>query len=232
MAKISMHRKVQGFPIILMLAAILALPAYAQSGRAVNETTRAGDSQALSDGPSTLKKGTNELGFWAGGSFDSPTLMGTAEDRKYFTIGLRYGRVFATSKRVAYEYTVDFVPVAVVFQPDFAQAFSRSGASSVYGLGLSPIGFKVNFNRNSRFKPFLSTSGGFLYFKDPVPDDIPGATRFNFTFDFGGGVQISTGERRAIILGYKFHHISNGGRSQINPGLDANVIYVGYSFFK
>jgi hypothetical protein len=210
---------------------MLALPAYAQSTRAVNEATSAGNSQTT-DAASTLEKGTNELMVWAGGSFDSPTVMGTAEDRKYFTMGLRYGRVFAASKRVAYEYTIDFVPVAVVFQPDFARAFSRSGASSVYGAGLSPIGFKVNFNRSGRFKPLLSTSGGFLYFKHPVPDDVPGATRFNFTFDFGGGVQISTGARRAVILGYKFQHISNGGRSQINPGLDANVFYAGYSFVR
>jgi hypothetical protein len=231
MVMISMHKKVQAFPGVLMLATILALPAYAQSAHPVDETIRASNSQVASDGP-TLQKGTNELGFWAGGSFDSPTLIGTAEDRKYFTIGLRYGRVFATSKRVAYEYTIDLVPVAVVFQPDFAQVFNRSGASSIYGAGLSPIGFKVNFNRSGRFKPFLSTSGGFIYFGHPVPDDVPGATEFNFTFDFGGGVQISSGARGAVILGYKFQHISNGGRSIVNPGLDANVIYAGYSFFK
>ena len=231
MAKISMQRRLQAFPGILMLATILALPAYAQFPT-VNELTSAGNFQHAGDGPSTLQKGTSEFGLWAGGSFNSPTLIGTAEDRKYFTIGLRYGRVFATSKIVAYEYTIDFVPVAVVFQPDFARAFSGPSASAVYGVGLSPVGFKVNFNRSGRFKPFLSTSGGFLYFKDPVPNDVPGATKFNWTFDFGGGVHISSGARRAVILGYKFQHISNGDRSQVNPGFDANVIYVGYSFFR
>jgi Lipid A 3-O-deacylase (PagL) len=218
MAKTSMHRRLRAFPIILMLVIIAALPAHAQSD--------------LSDGPSTLEKGTNELGVWAGGSFDSPTPLGTAEDRKYFTIGLRYGRVFAASKNIAYEYTIDLVPVAIVFQPDFAQAFSRSGASSVYGAGLSPVGFKINFSRQARFKPFVSVSGGFLYFKHPVPDDVPRATKFNWTFDFGGGVQISTGARRGVILGYKFHHISNADRSPVNPGLDANIFYIGYSFFR
>ena len=219
-------------PLMLLLTLVPAFCTYAQGTHAVDTPTGSSTAQPARDEPYSLQKGMNELGVWAGGSFDSPTVIGTAEDRKYFTLGLRYGRIFGASKRVAYEYTVDVVPVAVVFQPAFAQAVNRSHQASVYGAGLSPIGFKVNFNRQGRVKPFVSSSGGFLYFKRPVPVDIPLATKFNFTFDVGGGVQIPIHTRRAIMLGYKFHHISNGGRSQINPGLDANLIYVGFSFFK
>jgi hypothetical protein len=57
-----------------------------------------------------------------------------------------------------------------------------------------------------------------------------GAARSNFTFDFGGGVDIVRDSRRAITVGYKYEHISNGGRSRINPGVDVQLIYVGYSF--
>jgi hypothetical protein len=187
---------------------------------------------AQTAGDYALDEGMNEWGGWAGGSFDSPTVIGTAEDRKYFTAGLRYGRVFSASKRVAYEYTFDAVPVAVVFQPEFARFFNRRPSSSVYGAGLSPIGFKVNFNRQGRVKPFASGSAGFLYFREPVPADVPRATRFNFTFDFGGGVQFFTRPRQALTVGYKFHHISNANRSDVNPGLDNNLFYVGYSVFR
>ena len=34
------------------------------------------------------------------------------------------------------------------------------------------------------------------------------------------------------MFGYRFQHISNAYRSSLNPGMDANVIFVGYSFFK
>ena len=180
----------------------------------------------------SLDKGVNEYGIWGGGSFDSPTLIGTAEDRKFLTLGLRYGRILGGSRRVAYEYTIDVVPLAIVFQPEFARAFNRNPDHSIYGAGISPIGFKVNFNRQGRVKPFASTSGGFLYFRRPVPIDVPLATKFNFTFEFSGGVQIFTRSRRAITLGYKFQHISNAGRSEVNPGLDANVFYAGFSLFK
>ena len=217
-----------------LIFTLLAMTSQARAQGTPNQVTpdsRSG-SQAASQDSYNLDKGMNEYGIWGGGSFDSPTVIGTAEDRKFFTLGLRYGRILGGSKRVAYEYTVDAVPIAVVFQPEFARAFNRNPDRSIYGAGISPIGFKVNFNRQGRVKPFASTSGGFLYFRRPVPVDIPLATKFNFTFDFGGGVQIFTGSRRAVTLGYKFQHISNAGRSEVNPGLDANVFYVGFSWFK
>jgi hypothetical protein len=39
-------------------------------------------------------------------------------------------------------------------------------------------------------------------------------------------------EKRAVSIGYKYYHISNGSRGQINPGFDNNVLYLGYTFFK
>lgn len=41
----------------------------------------------------------NEYAVWVGGSVDSPTLIGTAEGRKFFTIGLRYGRILGDGKK-------------------------------------------------------------------------------------------------------------------------------------
>lgn len=194
--------------------------------------------QNVSDEDSySLEKGMNEFGLWGGGSFHAPTLIGTTEDSKFFTVGLRYGRVFATSKRVAYEYTIDAVPLAVVSVPRFIVRQTEPGLFTVrkihrriYGAGISPIGFKANFRRQSRVQPFAGISGGFLYFREPVP--VREATQFNFTFDFGGGVQILTRSRRAFTLGYKYQHISNANRNPVNPGLDANVFYAGFSIFK
>ena len=178
----------------------------------------------LDESPFKLKKGDNEFGVCGGGSWTSPTVIGTVEERKFLTFGLRYGRIFAASRRVAYEYTIDVIPTAIVFQP--------AGQSSAYGAGISPIGFKFNFRRHERVKPFVGLSGGFLYFNQPTPVNAPGATRFNFTFDFGGGIQVFVQPKKAVTLGYRFQHISNAYISDVNPGLDANVFYAGFSVFK
>ena len=48
----------------------------------------------------------------------------------------------------------------------------------------------------------------------------------------GGGVRIFTSERRAVTIGLRFHHISNGDTSGSNRGLNQFVIYGRFSWFK
>ncbi|MGH9971842.1 MAG: acyloxyacyl hydrolase [Pyrinomonadaceae bacterium] len=182
-----------------------------------------------------IQKGWNEFGVWGAISFDSTTLFGTTTGARFGNVGLRYGRVLAASKTVAFEWTIDAVPLAILSNDRFTLVPVGSGflvqrtRKSVYGAGLSPIGLKFNFRRQLRVQPFASSTGGFLYFSEDVP--VSGAARFNYTFDFGGGVQIINSARRAFTLGYKFQHISNGDRSPINPGVDVHLIYAGFSIF-
>lgn len=210
----SQLRHSSGIKIVLHLAFVFwvcAVSAYPQTiaSRSANQ-----------DDASTLKRGDNEFGLLGGTSLNTPTLIGLTEDARFTIVTLRYGRVLGTRGGVAVEYTMDAVPLAI-FQIKH---------SAIYGAGISPIGFKFNFRRRKRAQPFLSTSGGLLYFARQVP--VPGSAQFNFTFDFSGGVQLFMRSRKAITVGYKFQHISNGGTSAINPGLDANVVYAGISIFR
>lgn len=193
---------------------------------------------ALPDQPTSngIQKGWNEFGFWGSASFHSPTLIGKTPDARFGNIGLRYGRVLAASKHVAFSWTIDAIPVAVLSTKRFIIVPSGSGfifqqsRKSVYAWGAAPIGLKFNFRRDRRVQPFGHATGGFLYFSEDVP--LPGAARFNFTFDFSGGVQIVNSDRKAFTIGYKYQHISNGYRSNINPGVDVQMIFVGFSVFR
>ncbi len=183
-----------------------------------------------------IQKRWNEFGVWGGISFDATTLIGKTPDARFGNIGLRYGRVLMTSKTVAFEWTIDAIPVAVLSNSRFSVVPSGSGfiftqtRKSVYGWGAAPIGLKFNFRRNRRVQPFGQATGGFLYFNEQVP--VAGAARFNFTFDFSGGVQIVNSNRRAFTIGYKYQHISNGYRANFNPGVDVQMIFAGFSVFK
>jgi hypothetical protein len=172
-----------------------------------------------------LTEGTNEFGLWTGGSPDSSKIIGNVEDRKLFLLALRYGRVLAAWESISLEYTLDIFPAALVFEPDHV----RRGSSTLYGAGLSPIGFKVNFGQQSWIKPFVAASVGFLYFEDDVP--VPHSSRFNFTPELGLGVQLFLAPKRAVTLGYKLHHMSNANTGRSNPGMDSHVFYAGFSFF-
>jgi hypothetical protein len=192
----------------------------------VSQTLHSAETPRTAAAPSyALVDGMNEFGFWAGVSPDSTEFIGKAEDRSLILLGLRYGRILLAWSWASLEYTFDILPVAVVFEPERV----RSGSSTIYGAGLSPVGFKVNFGQESWIKPFIGASVGFLYFTDDVP--VPDSSRFNLTPEIGLGLQFFLAPKRAVTVGYKYHHISNAGRSRRNPGMDSNLFYAGFSFF-
>lgn len=209
-----------------------------------------------------LQGGTNVFTLWAGGSTTSPTLIGSTGQATFGQLTFRYGRILAANEHLALEYTLDAVPLAVSSAPDFN--VTRVGNESfffevektrrtIYGAGLSPLGFQLYFRPQSNLRPFVGASGGFLYFKDAAPkfrssrfnpnsnfasgpiflggSPRTNDERFNYAFDFGGGIQVPTGPRQAFIFGYKYHHFSNMSRGvPNNPGFDAHIFYTGYSF--
>ncbi len=220
----------------LLLVSPLAVQGQAKETPASKDSSTAATDQPTSAG---IQKRWNEFGVWGGISFDSPTSLGlgTTPNAKFGNIGLRYGRVLAASKSVAFEWTIDVVPIAILSNDRFTLAPSGLGGftvtharKSVYAFGAAPIGLKFNFRRNRRVQPFGQATGGFLYFREDVP--VAGAARFNFTFDFSGGVQIVNSNRHAFTIGYKYEHISNGFRATFNPGVDVQMVYAGFSVFR
>lgn len=179
-----------------------------------------------------MEKAVNEFGLWGGGSFSAPTLIGSTEGVRFGLVGFRYARVLARGDNLALKYTLDAVPVASMSFPSFEPepGGARRVRRTITGAGLSPVGFQINFRRRERVQPFAQGSGGFLYFGERVPDER--GAQFNFTADFGGGVQWKTGARRAWTIGYRYHHVSNGYRADFNPGFDSNIFYVGFSIFR
>ena len=179
-----------------------------------------------------MERAANEYGVWGGGSFSSPTLIGTTERMRLGLVAFRYARVFARGENLALKYTLDAVPVAAMTFPSFETTAGgiREVRKTITGAGLSPVGFQLNFRRRERVQPFAQASGGFLYFGERVPDTR--GAQFNFTGDFGGGVQWKTGARRAWTVGYRYHHVSNGYRADVNPGFDSNLFYIGFSIFR
>jgi hypothetical protein len=181
----------------------------------------------------------NEFGLWGGASVSDPHLIGTTGDRQLSLFALRYGRLLLDSDAASLEYTVDVLPVEVLRQPAYAacppgqEGFCPSGRETAYGGGADPIGLKVNIFRRHRLQLFGASTAGFVVSQKRIPMDIPGGTQFNFTFDFQAGLQFFDDSRtQAWTLGYKFQHISNANTSSLNPGVDANVLFLGYSFFR
>jgi hypothetical protein len=143
---------------------------------------------------------------------------------------LQYARILGSRGPFTLKYTADAIPLALQTQPTtyyiVHKKVLKNSAGAVFGAGANPIGFQVNFGRKY-IQPFANSSIGFLYFTHQVP--APDSSKFNFTFNFGGGIQVFSASRRSFTVGYKYHHLSNAGTGIINPGVDSNVIYVGFS---
>ena len=195
---------------------------------------------AQDDNPFLLKRGDNEVGFWVGFSPKATTIFeglrdDEAEDRKFFIAGFRYGRTLAANNSLALQYTIDAVPIAVATGTIVSRTTSVSGVDTfqretAYGAGITPLGLQLDFANGSKVHPFAHVNGGFLYFNKSMPIEDSG--QFQFVGEAGGGVRIFTSERRAVNIGMKFHHISNGDRHGSNRGLNHFVIYAGFSIFR
>lgn len=170
-------------------------------------------------------------------------------------MGLRYNRRLVpnegewTTGETMLVFTADVFPVAYLSippntipapsedRPPPDELRGRASESSLYtqglqsyGIGGSPVGFRLNYRASNRVAPFVSGSTGFVYFSESIPDER--GKHLNFTFDVGLGLQVALWQEMALSFGYRYHHLSNGFRGQINPGVDANLFYLGISVWQ
>jgi hypothetical protein len=227
-----------------LLAAILALlvlrsPAVSQERTDHDSAALSGASQPVAADAFRLRKGANEFAFWGGGAFQATTTFGglhqdEANVRHFVIAAFRYGRTVAGNSKLALQYTLDAVPLAIatgnIVSISTLGAVNTFRRETAYGAGLTPLGLQLDFRNGSRVHPFIHVNGGGLVFNKPVP--LPDSGEFAFVGEAGGGVRYFTSEKRAITIGLRFHHISNANLSGSNRGLNQFVLYAGFSVFK
>ena len=98
-----------------------------------------------------------------------------------------------------------------------------------YGFGLSPLVWRWNFEPRERVATYAEIAGGGLWTTDPVPVRT---TTANFTAHAAYGVRYLVRPHHAFVVSYRFHHISNGNRLERNPGVNAHVFQVGFSYLR
>jgi hypothetical protein len=105
---------------------------------------------------------------------------------------------------------------------------SCHGRQWTIGEAVSPVGFQWNFLPRRKLQPFFIGHGGYMYSTQPIPISTAGS--FNFTFDFGAGLELYRSKTRSVRAEYRIHHISNHGTAHDNPGIDNGLFQFTYSF--
>jgi opacity protein-like surface antigen len=180
-----------------------------------------------------VEPGKHELSVWGGyapavRTFDTG---GRTWDGRLGIGALRYSHRWNTSDWVNLKYTFD-ASIVVLNYPD--KTLSPSGVvtptrETRVGVGVAPVGLQANLRPRKKLQPFVGLSLGVLPFTETTPNDT--GKKLNFTTEGGGGIEYRLANKKALTFGYKFYHISNASRGVENPGYDAQIFYIGYTFF-
>lgn len=175
-------------------------------------------------GAMAFRKGTVEAGGIVGTALPVTWLRAHA-DRRLTMGALQFGRVMTNRMGHGplggnFEFLLEISPVIALRQPQHA-----------FGFTVSPLHLRWNFApvRSPRMRVFAEASGGIVYTNHAVP---AGTTAFNFIDQSGFGVRLETSANLAWLAGYRFQHISNGGRVRPNPGVNFNFLYGGVTFLR
>jgi hypothetical protein len=176
--------------------------------------------------------GKNELMVWGGYAPAVRTFAigGRTWDAQLGIGAVRYSRRFNNSNWVNLKYTLD-ASLLVMNYPDKVVSGTTVTPTreTRVGIGLAPIGLQANFRPRKKLQPFIGLALGFMPFTERTPN-VTGEN-LNFSTAGGGGVEYRLAHKRAITFGYNFYHISNASRGVENPGYDAQLFFVGYTFF-
>lgn len=176
------------------------------------------------------------VGLYVGGSAHSPVgrHWGLTPDRRHLQIGVHATVPLVVRARWSFRYAPELTPLLIVTNnPTYRRGLSESGTPTIVegapapvaAFGFAPIGFEGQQRVTGRVVVYESGALGALWFTRQAP--VLGSRAFNFTFEFGGGVLWPIGARTALRTGYKFHHFSNAKTAPENPGVDAEMFFVG-----
>lgn len=102
------------------------------------------------------------------------------------------------------------------------------GRRMVFEQGFSPAGMRFNLMPRHRLQPTFSSYGGYMFATQVVP--IPNAGSFNYTFEFGAGLEFFRSRDRSVRLEYQVQHYSNKKTGDLNPGVDSGFLKLTYAF--
>jgi hypothetical protein len=176
---------------------------------------------AVAQSTDELPKGSIHWRIVGGGAL--PVDFVAARPDRRLTFGaVEIGRVF-TAKHGPdilagqLELSVQVMPIVVRGPEDF------------WGVGLTPVFVRWNFSGPGVVRLFADASIGMMFVDWSTPG--PGRIVGNFNEQAGFGTRV--GARSAgFLVGYRFQHISNGGRAHPSPGVDTHLLYAGVSLVK
>lgn len=210
-----MRRALRTLGAVTALTVALAATAQAQDGTPPDAGAGAPAAEIV------LPLGADEWSIAGAAGWGVP-IFGYGIDNAFAFPALSWARVLTRPAghgllRGQFQWGVEVIPLFTQFTPDRA-----------YGVGVSPLLWRWNFEPRAHASPFAELGGGVLWTNRDLP---PETTRANYTVHVTLGVRVLGARSRGATIGYRFEHISNGNRANTNPSVNAHAVVVGWSAF-
>ncbi|MCU1313416.1 MAG: acyloxyacyl hydrolase [Acidobacteriaceae bacterium] len=194
-----------------------------------------------------------------GAFFNGGTSARNTPSYRFLSVGVRAGKILTDPAgpgflRGQFEYSAELMPwwqgYTSPYQRYNLTATSNPGivaiagpyrtGGSYNGVSVTPIILRWDLAGTRRIMPFVQGAGGLIWtdhkFPPVGPFPLPGhqgTSVWNFTPQFGIGLQYFLKPRRSITFNANAVHISNASLGDANPGVNATVQFqIGYSWWK
>ncbi|HEX6772095.1 MAG TPA: acyloxyacyl hydrolase [Acidobacteriaceae bacterium] len=239
-------------PATLLLASVMPGISIAQSGGSSSSSAGA----SLSPLQETMR---DHPWNW-GAFFSSGFSAGDKPSSSYLSVGVRAGKVLTEPHgrgllRGQFEYSGEIMPwwqgrtdtftrfnLYATDDPNIAAISGPYKTGGAYnGISITPILLRWDFATGTRrILPLIQGGGGLIWTNHKFPPVGPfpapghqGTSVWNFTPQFGVGVQYFLRPKRSITFNANAIHISNASLGDANPGVNATVQFqIGYSWWK
>lgn len=167
----------------------------------------------------TDKKPNTSIGFWTAYSPFSSSLFAKMENTNFALLGLSYTHSTFNIGNKEFYLTSELTLFGRTHFPVNGVSGQKDQRS---GLGMVPARLTIPFGNL-----FTSIGAGIFLFDDRFPNDE--GTLLNVTIDASIGYNFRISENNNFSISYRFHHLSNAGRGNANPGIDSNMFVFRYS---
>jgi hypothetical protein len=187
--------------------------------------------------PQPSKRPAQELIVEGLMSYGNYKIFASGYDEKLFTAGVEYDRhSWGYFLKAQVDYVAEFLPFVLLDKPLHTDIYGNPVPQKekgireyVPGMGISPIGFRLQWRSNKAIKPYMEAKGGMVGFTKKVPSTE--ATYENFSLQSAAGVQVKMTDRWGLRLGlFSDFHFSNDFIVPVDPGLDVMNANLGVSY--
>jgi len=175
----------------------------------------------------------SEITIESEASYGNWQVFATGYGSKLYTSGVEYDRhSWGRLLWARADYVAEALPVVLLDEPAKLDSYGNPLTKQkqiVPGIGFSPIGIRLMWANERRFKPYYTLKGGMLFFPRKVlsPDTSYG----NLSMEMGVGLQARLTPRIGVRLGlFNDFHFSDAFVVGRNPGLDVMNSNLGLTY--